>query len=321
MTFDPTAAGTRTAAIWIENNDNNEAPYYIDLQGTGTTPGTADAVYYLSTAANGTLASTNGVPNLSFTSADILKLSVLTNGQYQYELYLDGSDVGLTTTAENMDAFAVLSDGSILVSTTGNFSVPASGGGTLSGVGQDVLRFVPSTLGATTAGAWSMYFDGSDVGLTTADENIDAVGVLADGRVLISTTGPFSVTGVSAGQDEDLAAFAPTSLGSNTAGTWSLYFDGSDVGLATNDNEDIDALDILESGGNPRLFFSTVGNFAVTGASGANEDVLAFNPTTVGSNTAGTFGPGLAFDGSVYGLGAFNLDGIDFSSTSSATSR
>ena len=196
--------------------------------------------------------------------------------------------------------------------------MPASGGGTLSGVGQDVLRFVPSKLGATTAGAWSMYFDGSDVGLTTADENIDAVGVLADGRVLISTTGPFSVTGVSAGQDEDLAAFAPTSLGSNTAGAWSLYFDGSDVGLATNDNEDIDALDILESAGNPRLFFSTVGNFAVAGASGANEDVLAFNQTTVGSNTAGTFGPGLAFDGSVYGLGAFNLDGIDFSSTSSA---
>jgi hypothetical protein len=99
-------------------------------------------------------------------------------------------------------------------------------------------------------------------------------------------------------------------LGTSTAGSWSIYFDGSDVGLATNGNEDVNALYVRETAGNPTLYFSTLGNFAVTGASGANEDAVAFTPTGLGQNTAGAFGPGLAFDGSLYGLGPFNVDGI-----------
>ncbi len=97
----------------------------------------------------------------------------------------------------------------------------------------------------------------------------------------------FSASGAS-GQDEDLFAFTPTALGSTTAGSWAIYFDGSDVGLSTNDNEDVNALYVREGGGNPTLFLSTLGNFSVTGASGANEDAFAFTPTTLGSTTAGT---------------------------------
>lgn len=316
VTFDPSASGTRSATLTITNNDDNENPYNFNIQGTGTTTGTSASVYYLSTAESGTLTSTNGAPSVTFADADILKLTVQSNGQYQYELYFDASDVGLTTSAETVDAFAIMADGSILISTVGSFSVPAAGGGTITGVGQDLLRFVPTTLGSTTAGTWSMYFDGSDVGLTTSDENIDAVSVLADGRVLISTWGAFSVTGAT-GADEDLAAFTPTTLGATTAGSWSLYFDGSDVGLTAED-EDIDAIDIRETGGNPTLFISTTGNFSVTGASGANEDVVGFNPTNLGSNTAGTFVSPLAFDGSLYGLASFDLDGIRFVPASGA---
>ena len=40
------------------------------------------------------------------------------------------------------------------------------------------------------------------------------------------------VTGVS-GADEDLLAFTPRTLGATTSGSFSLYFDGSDVGLST----------------------------------------------------------------------------------------
>ena len=314
IAFDPSASGTRTAMVTLADDDSDENPYSFNIQGVGTSTGTGGTVYYLSTAESGTLASTNGAPSVTFADADILKLTVQSNGQYQYELYFDASDVGLTTSAEIVDAFAMLADGSIVVSTVGSFSVPGPGGA-ITGVGQDLLRFVPTTLGSTTAGTWSMYFDGSDVGLTTADENIDAVGVLADGRVLISTWGNFAVPGITGGQDKDLAAFTPTSLGSTTAGSWALYFDGSDVGLTT-DAEDVDALDIREGGGNPTLFMSTIGNFSVTGSSGANEDVVAFKPTSVGSTTAGTYGPGLAFDGSLYGLAAFDLDGIHFASGS-----
>ena len=48
---------------------------------------------------------------------------------------------------------------------------------------------------------------------------------------------------------------------------------------------------------------STTGNFSVTGTSGADEDVFAFEPATLGASTSGTFRPGLYFDGSTYGFG------------------
>ncbi|MEX2310245.1 MAG: lysyl oxidase family protein [Pirellulales bacterium] len=303
-----TAGQTYYIRVYGFQGDTNPSYTMTVAVPSAPVPG-ASSVYYLSTTGGGSLASTNGAPALSFTDADILKLTVQSNGQYQYELHFDGSDVGLTTSSEDIDAFAFLTDGSVLISTVGSFSVPAPGGGSISGGGVDLLRFMPTSLGAATAGAWSIYFDGSDVGLSGSAENIDAVAALSDGSLLISVTGAPSVTGAS-GQDEDLLRFIPTSLGSTTAGSWSMYFDGSDVGLATNAGEDVNALYVRETTGNPTLFFSTLGNFSVTGASGANEDAFAFTPTTLGSATAGTFGPGLAFDGSLYGLSSFSVDGI-----------
>ncbi len=142
-------------------------------------------------------------------------------------MFFDGSDVSLGGT--NVNAFAFLSDGSILLSfDSATFTVP--GVGTVED--SDVVRFIPTSLGSTTSGTFQFYFDGSDVGLTTADEDIDAIDVAADGKIIISTLGAFSVTGAS-GQDEDLAIFTPTALGATTSGTWALHFDGSDVGLST----------------------------------------------------------------------------------------
>ena len=65
---------------------------------------------------------------------------------------------------------------------------------------QDVVRFDATSLGSTTTGAFSMYFDGSDVGLDTTAEKIDSVSLLPDGRVLISTTGNPAVAGVTGGE-------------------------------------------------------------------------------------------------------------------------
>ena len=67
----------------------------------------------------------------------------------------------------------------------------------------DIVRFDASSLGATTAGSFSMYFDGLDVGLDTSGEDIDAIELLSDGWLVISTRGSFSVFGVK-GADEDL---------------------------------------------------------------------------------------------------------------------
>ena len=69
----------------------------------------------------------------------------------------------------------------------------------------------------------------------------DAFAVLPDGRLLISTLGNVSVSGAS-GADEDLLAFTPTALGATTSGAWAMYFDGSDVGLSSTSNEDVNGV-------------------------------------------------------------------------------
>jgi subtilisin family serine protease/subtilisin-like proprotein convertase family protein len=268
---------------------------------------TIEGNYYFSTTTSGSLTGTDGI-TVPFTDADILRLAV-TAGGYGYSLYFDGSDVGLTTANEDVDAFDILADGSIIISTVGAFSVPGPSG-SISGGGAELLQFTPASLGDVTAGTWSYYFDGRDVGLNTNAERIDAVAVLDDGTILVSTEGAASVPGVAA-EDEDLLRFTPTSLGSNTAGTWTLYFDGSDVGLGEAASEDINGLFVRpQAGALPILYLSTLGNFAVPGLSGVNEDVFGFTPTSLGSNTAGSYGSALTLDGSVYGLASFDVDGI-----------
>jgi len=210
-------------------------------------------------------------------------------GSGTWSWVFDGSDVGLGSF--EIDGLAVLAGGDILLSFTA--------AGTIAGIStddSDILRFTPTSLGSTTAGTFSMYFDGSDVGLTASGENVDAIGLTAGGNLLISTSGSFSVTGLS-GADEDLAEFTATSLGNTTAGSFSMYFDGSDVGLSTTADEDVDGAG-LDSAGN--ILLSTLGLFSVPGVSGNNEDILEFSPTSLGSTTAGTYS--LLLDLSVIGI-------------------
>jgi hypothetical protein len=80
------------------------------------------------------------------------------------------------------------------------------------------------------------------VGLSSSSsEDVDGVAVDGAGQIHLSTTGSFSVSGVS-GADEDVFVFTPTSLGATTAGTFSptLFFDGSLHGLSGNDIYAID---------------------------------------------------------------------------------
>jgi hypothetical protein len=218
-----------------------------------------------------------------------------------FAMYFDGGDVGLGGVALN--GFARLDDTRLLMTFSTAVSLPGVSG-TVDD--SDIVLFTASSLGEDTAGTFSRYFDGSDVGLTTSAEDIDALHVLADGALLISTSGAVSVPGVS-GSDEDILRFAPSSLGNATSGTWSLHFDGSDVGL-TATAEDVDALCV--SGAGPwRL--STTGSFSVQGASGDDDDVVAFTPASLGTTTTGVFEPGLVLDGSTVGLGTNDVNAID----------
>jgi subtilisin-like proprotein convertase family protein len=232
---------------------------------------------------------------VAFADEDILEYDVNSG---TWAMYFDGSDVGVTN---DVNAFVLLSDGSILMSF--NTTTTAGAAGTVDD--SDIVQFVPTSLGTTTAGTFFFFFDGSDVGLTTNSEDIDAMTVSTDGKLVISTIGSFSVSGVS-GADEDLIIFTATSFGSTTSGSWAHYFDGSDVGLNTSSSEDVYG-SYIDSNGD--IYLTTAGNFSVTGVSGTGTDIFVCTPSSIGSTTSCSFS--LYWDGSANGYGSEIMDGLD----------
>jgi uncharacterized repeat protein (TIGR01451 family) len=137
---------------------------------------------------------------------------------------------------------------------------------------------------------WSLFFDGSAVGVSTNDEDVDAFDILADGSVLISPVVAVGMPGLAGTwADEDLLRCVPTSSAPIASCTWSVYFDGSDVALIDG-SEDVDSVSIA-SNGDIRL--STLGAFSAT--SGANS--LAGNGNQVFACTSPTTGTATACAG------------------------
>jgi PKD repeat protein len=160
--------------------------------------------------------------------------------------------------------------------------VSSTTGGTVGGVSfadEDLVSVDPAT------GVWSMYFDGSDVGLASAD--IDAAERLADGRILLSTESPVVLGGVSY-DDSDIILFTPTSTGSTTAGSFSRYRAGSTIGLTTS-AENVDAIAVTPTG---ELVLSTVGRLSGGGLVAEDEDLVKVSGTTLS----------MYLDGSAIGL-------------------
>ena len=130
----------------------------------------------------------------------------------------------MTANGEDIDAIYLL-NGDLVVSVSGGFSVSGA-----SGVDEDLFRFTPTTLGASTSGTWSQYFDGSDVGLGDSSDE-DSWGVWLDeanGDVYLTTRGIYSVSGLS-GDRDDIYVCTPGSLGTTTSCTFSLYLDGATI--------------------------------------------------------------------------------------------
>lgn len=215
-----------------------------------------------------------------------------------WSMVFDASDVGITA---DVNAFEILDANTLLISFASSATV--EGIGTVDD--HDILQFNATSMGGVTAGTFSLYFDGEDVGLDKNQENISALYVLPNAHLLISTLGQPSVPGVF-GKDEDLLEFTPTSLGANTTGSWTLYLDGSDVAL--NGGGDPDGVAIAENGD---IYLSSEGSFAVAGIAGSDEDVFICTPLSLGDVTACEFDPELYFDGSLWGLDGDDVDGID----------
>jgi len=133
--------------------------------------------------------------------------------------------------------------------------------------------------------------------------------VLSNGQLVLSTIGALGATGLTSVVDEDLVLFTPTALGQTTSGAWSLYFDGSDVGLNTSSSEDINGIwiDPVTS----ELYLTTNGTFAVTGVSGDGSDIFICTPASgsTPSTTSCTFR--MYWNGSASGFAGEVTDAIE----------
>ena len=276
LTSTITPTPTITPTVPVSGN-----PLYVSFTGTGT------------------------LGTVTFADEDIVKFDGST-----WSMFFDGGDVGLAP----VDVFAFhynMNTNLILMSFNNSIIL---GGVTYDPT--DIVQFTATSLGPVTDGTFSMYFNGADVGLDASSDYIDAIERLPDGKVLISTRGNPTVTGpTTTPADEDILAFTPVTLGDNTSGTWALYFDGSDVGLADNSQEDVDALGV---GPNGVIYLSTLGDFSVTNVSGSDEDIFSCTPGLLGDvTTCNSFA--LYFDGSTWGLTANDVDAFNFIESGSST--
>jgi hypothetical protein len=156
-----------------------------------------------------------------------------------WSLYFDGSDVGLGGGNEDVDAFEILPDGSVLISADDDaVDVPVVS----SENNEDLLRCVGS-FGPATSCTWSMYFDGSDINLTSGNENVDGVEI-SGSDLYLSTSGQYGVSsgifslasGPGGGKQVWICKSVVTGTASSCPGGFSLHYGGS--GLANDDLED-----------------------------------------------------------------------------------
>ncbi|MCO5188466.1 MAG: hypothetical protein M9918_09775 [Anaerolineae bacterium] len=236
---------------------------------------------------------TGTVDGVVFKDEDILTYDAASG---VWDIYIDLSDVGVTV---DLDAFAILDDGAILMS----FNVPVAIAGVGSVDDSDIVKFIPTTTGAVTDGSFEMYLDGSSYDLSANGEDIDAIGFSPTGDLIISVAASGDV-GFGTFRDEDMIVL------DSVSNTWSLYFDGSDVGLSDSSSEDVWGTWLDSSNGN--IYLSTAGAFTVTGASGDGADILLCAAPVLGDNTSCTFSS--YWDGSLHGFAGQAIDGFALAS-------
>ncbi|BAY61485.1 beta-L-arabinobiosidase [Calothrix brevissima NIES-22] len=245
------------------------------------------------------------VGGVAYNKQDILAYDTSNNKWY---MYFDGSDVlGSVNKNINLRDFHINKDGSILFTVNNPAVLP----GGMEIDDSDVIKFTPTSTGDFTSGKFEMYFDGSDVGLTTDSQELDAIALDKDGNLIVSLRSSAQIVGISGTvADEDIIRFKASSLGENTTGTWEMVFDGSDVGL-TDSTEDVNG---IWFDANNNIFLTIEGAYSVptTGGksiTGTGNSILQFNSTSLGVNTVGTFTS--YWDGLTHGLPAgVNVEGF-----------
>jgi hypothetical protein len=161
------------------------------------------------------------------------------------------------TGSENIDAFDLLPNGHMILST---ISTATLGGITFSD--GSLVEWDPVNLTA------SLFFDETTFDGAGSNKNIDAVSVLPNGHILISTEGSHSLGGLSF-LNGDVVEWDPVNL------TASIFFSEALFGGA---NIDIDAFDVDASG---MILLSTrENNVTLGGITFNNGDVVLYDPVS-----------------------------------------
>ncbi len=223
-------------------------------------------------------------------------------GEYEYFVQAVDNAGNVSAVLDHGNYFRVtVTDGDPLPEEDFVFASPRKAGsiGGLSFDSSDILVYTTETE------SWSMYFDGSAMGMT---KGISAFALLPNGSILLSPASGVNLPGVGPITPQDIVRFTPSALGPETAGSYSVLLDGSDVGLVTS-AEAIAGISLTQAG---RLVISTVGSGSVPTTGGqemafTGSDLLRFQANTFGSGTSGYWERHM--DGAAVGLGNVRLGG------------
>ncbi len=278
------SAGTNTATFTPSAPLANATIYTVDVSGatdaagntmtpsatTFTTIGAPPtATVHLSTIGNTTM------PGLG--SPDDADIYSWDGAAFAREFDAAGSGSAGLPGGADVDAYDRVDGSSFYLSFTGSVAVP--GVGTVQD--EDVVFFDGTN--------WSLYFDGTALGLTSNGHDVDAIDV--DGGVMyFSTVGNTAVPGVGSGDDADIYTWDGVAF--------ARFWDASGAGLPG--SADMDGLHVVDATTFYASFKST--NTTVPGL-GALPDV------SIGLHAAGVWS--LSFDGVASGLTAGTGHDVD----------
>jgi hypothetical protein len=229
------------------------------------------------------------IEGVRFRDDDVL----VSDGQHITKL-IDGSDIG--TNELEIDALAALDRGRFLISYAKDFTVDQEH--LLPGVSglirdEDILLFEARCLGEQTRGTFSLFIDGSEIGLGENGVNVDALDLLPDGSIIVSIEGSFRI-GDDKVSEGDLLKYIPGRAGDDQKGKWTIYIDSNDVELKDHNT------DALATTSNGAILLSTEDPFLVGDRIIRPADIFSFIVEQTGQRSQGTVGPILFFSDDTY---------------------
>ena len=142
-----------------------------------------------------------------------------------WSVFFDGTALGLTNTGQDLDAIEIV-DGILYFSTVGT--------GATSPIPGVAGPYDDADIYSWDGTSFARMFDASAAGLL-ANANVDGVVVVDATHFYLSFAVDTGLPGFGNVQDEDVVYY--------NAGVWSVYFDGTAVGLVNN-GQDVDAFDL-----------------------------------------------------------------------------